>query len=65
MVKYKSEIKGGTMTEKSTSIHHFYEKLLVLTEHMHTGIVKRMAEERHRWLEMYLEQFFKEWNGDQ
>ncbi|MEK5523252.1 MULTISPECIES: hypothetical protein [Heyndrickxia] len=53
------------MTEKSTSIHHFYEKLLVLTEHMHTDTAKRMAEERHRWLEMYLEQFFKEWNGDQ
>lgn len=51
--------------EKSTSIHHFYEKLLVLKERMHTSTAKRIAEERHQWLEMYLEQFFKEWNGDQ
>lgn len=50
--------------EKSTSIHHFYEKLLLLNKRLHTETAKRIAKERHNWLEMYLTQFLKEWNGE-
>lgn len=53
---YKS--KGGP------TINHFYEKLLLLKDRMQTPTGKRLAEERHRFLEIYLQQFFAEWNAE-
>ncbi|KAB7673005.1 HD domain-containing protein [Bacillus sp. B1-b2] len=50
--------------EKSSSIHHFYEKLLKLQNLLHTETAKRIASKRHQYMEMYLEEFYKEWNGD-
>jgi len=28
-----------------------------------TGTAKKIAEERHKFIEKYLERFFKEWNN--
>jgi len=44
----------------SSTINHFYEKLLKLRDLMNTSTGKRLAEERHRFLEKFLDQFFKE-----
>ncbi|HYK71651.1 MAG TPA: HD domain-containing protein [Pseudoneobacillus sp.] len=48
---------------KSSSINHFYEKLLLLKELLNTETAKSMAETRHRYMEEFLSQFYQEWNG--
>ncbi len=47
----------------SPSINHFYEKLLQLKERMNTATGRKMAEERHKFMELYLERFYGEWEG--
>lgn len=47
---------------KTTTVNHFYEKLLRLKSNMKTEKGKEIAEERHVFMETYLEKFFNEWN---
>lgn len=55
----KEEYRNST----APTINHFYEKLLLLKDRMNTETGKRMAAERHRFMELYLEQFYAEWEG--
>jgi uncharacterized protein len=49
---------------ESTTINHFHEKLLLLAERMNTRSARRLALERHSYMESFLERFQKEWEGD-
>ncbi len=49
---------------RGTTVNHFYEKLLHLRNLMNTPTARRLADERHAYLEAFLHQFLAEWQGD-
>lgn len=51
-------------SKSGPTINHFYEKLLLLKDRMQTPTGRKLAEERHRFLESYLQQFFAEWQAE-
>lgn len=48
----------------SPTLNHFYEKLLLLKDRMNTVTGKKIAQERHRFMETFLSQFYAEWEGE-
>ncbi|WP_300565405.1 HD domain-containing protein [Flavobacterium sp.] len=56
----KEEYKNS----ESPTLNHFYEKLLLLKDKMNTETGKKIALERHHYMEAFLSQFYAEWNGE-
>lgn len=48
---------------KSSTINHFYEKLLLLKDLMNTETAKKMAEDKHKFMELFISEFMSEWKG--
>lgn len=59
-----SLIKEQYKSSTAPTINHFYEKLLLLKDKMNTKTGRSLAEERHSFMQSYLEQFNYEWNGE-
>jgi len=55
--------KEAYKNSASPTINHFSEKLLLLKDLMNTKTAQKIAQQRHRFMELYLEQFYAEWNG--
>ena len=49
---------------EAPTLNHFYEKLLLLQDKMNTATGKRIAQERHKFMELFLSQFYAEWDGE-
>ncbi|MGY0391354.1 HD domain-containing protein [Bizionia sp. KMM 8389] len=67
---YNPDIKPNLNMDKATykasntpTINHFYEKLLLLKNKMNTNTGRELAEARHQFMESFLDQFYKEWDG--
>lgn len=56
--------KEAYKASNAPTINHFYEKLLLLKDKMNTKTGKKIASDRHAFMESYLTQFYKEWNGE-
>ncbi len=68
---YNPEIKPNLQLTKeeyknseAPTLNHFYEKLLLLKGLMNTETGKKMAEDRHNYMLAYLDQFYREWEGE-
>ncbi len=55
--------KEAYKNSSAPTINHFYEKLLLLKDLMNTKTARQIAEQRHQFMLLYLEQFYAEWDG--
>lgn len=52
------------VSSKSHTVNHFYEKLLLLKDRLHTETAKKIGLQRHKIMEEFLHEFYNEWNTE-
>ena len=50
--------------DQTTSVQHFYDKLLRLEGLMNTETGRNMAKDRHQYMEDFLQHFYAELDGE-
>lgn len=64
---WSAPVMHGTAAEyrshRGSTLNHVSEKLLLLKDRMNTESARRIARERHQFMEHFLRQFFAEWDG--
>lgn len=50
-------------SKSGSSLNHFYEKLFLLKDRLHTPSARALAEQRHTYMEGFVRQFLAEWEG--
>lgn len=48
---------------RGCTLNHFYEKILLLKERLNTNSARALADERHKYVEEFVERFLLEWEG--
>jgi len=59
-IKPKAKYDG----KSETSTNHIHEKLLRIRDTINTKTAKKIAEERHAYVEQFLERLLKEWKAE-
>lgn len=55
--------KEEYMQGSGTTVNHFYEKLLLIKDRLNTDGARKIAHERHAFMEEFLARFYDEWEG--
>ncbi len=50
--------------ESLTSVNHIQEKILKVKDPMNTRTARKIADQRHRFVERFLDQLLREWRGE-
>jgi uncharacterized protein len=60
------EFKSSSEYKKAegSTIHHFYEKLLLLKDMLNTSAARKIATERDEFMKLFLREFMDEWDGE-
>lgn len=58
---HKLQMYDGAITN-ANMIKSFYDRLLVIKDCLHTEAAKKIAKDRHDFMESFLQEFYYEWN---
>lgn len=58
------ESKEAYISQRTHTVNHFYEKLLLLKDRMHTETARKIAADRHQLMLNFLSDFYQQWDVD-
>ena len=61
---YKKPTPNEYKNNKRSTLTHFYDKLLSISDELNTRTAREMSQQRHQFMTNFLDQFFLEWAGE-